>query len=29
MMMGQLYRCEDCGYLGAFVIEMDPEEGKG
>ncbi|MBN1194491.1 MAG: hypothetical protein JXA08_03980 [Methanomicrobiaceae archaeon] len=28
---GMLYRCKQCGYEGAFVIEEDqgPEEGAG
>ncbi len=27
--LGQLYKCPDCGYQGAFVIEADtPEEAK-
>jgi rubredoxin len=29
--MGEVYRCKQCGYSGAFVIDEDegPEEKKG
>lgn len=26
MVVGQLYRCRDCGYVGSLVVERDLEE---
>lgn len=25
MMMGQMYHCRDCDYIGAFVVEREVE----
>ncbi|MEE8198116.1 MAG: hypothetical protein V3R48_00170 [Thermoplasmata archaeon] len=25
MIAGQLYHCRDCDYVGAFVVELEPE----
>jgi transposase-like protein len=24
--LGEVYRCRDCGYTGAFIVEVDSEE---
>jgi len=24
---GMIYRCKDCGYMGAFVVEVDDDPG--
>ncbi|MCI4434883.1 MAG: hypothetical protein RXP30_04630 [Thermoplasmata archaeon] len=26
MIEGQKYKCNDCGYVGSFIIEMDEKE---
>jgi hypothetical protein len=28
MITGQLYHCRDCDYVGAFVVETEPEPGE-
>ncbi len=25
MIAGQLYHCRDCDYVGAFIVELEPE----
>ncbi len=29
MITGQVYRCQSCGYVGSFVIEMDAPDPNG
>lgn len=26
--IGQLYRCKDCGYVGALILECDEDKEK-
>ncbi len=26
--VGELYRCKDCGYIGALILECDDEEDE-
>ncbi|HON81343.1 MAG TPA: transposase [Methanoregulaceae archaeon] len=27
--MGELYRCKECGYFGAFIVEVDEDRSPG